>query len=81
MRQDPEIYVVQKIVGERADTKNRGKLEYLVEWVGWKGQNTWEPEAHLKDGERAQDAIDRWVQERAPSCTPQAKKKRKRKKT
>mmetsp|Transcript_46989 Transcript_46989/g.123819 ORF Transcript_46989/g.123819 Transcript_46989/m.123819 type:complete len:759 (+) Transcript_46989:1223-3499(+) len=41
---DSEEYDVRKIHSHRVVDR---QLQYLVEWKGWDGEQTWEPEAHL----------------------------------
>ena len=39
-----ESYEVSAVLDTRVKD---GNVEYLVEWEGWPGADTWEPEAHL----------------------------------
>ena len=50
----------EKIIGEKPDPKNVGAVLYLVQWKNYDNQDTWEPEAHLKD--HGQAKVDEWKQ-------------------
>ena len=42
-----DIFIVEKLVEKR---RHKGKIEYLVEWVGWEADyNSWEPKSHFID--------------------------------
>ena len=60
VKHNAEIYEVKKIIGEKADPKNVGSVLYLVQWKNYDNQDTWEPEAHLKD--HGQAKVDEWKQ-------------------
>lgn len=47
-RSRPRTYEVEKIIGKRT---RGGKTQYLVQWAGYEGQDTWEPEEHLENCE------------------------------
>ena len=40
------VYIVEAILGERAEGK---VMQYLVKWEGFDGEDTWEPASALKD--------------------------------
>merc|ERR1711874_671942 len=51
-----EDWQVEKILDERE--KKKGKIEYLVQWLGWGPKyNTWEPEENL---EGCNDLLDKF---------------------
>lgn len=46
-REKKGIYDISKIVDAKVDDKT-GKTSYLVEWEGYPGKDTWEPERNLR---------------------------------
>ena len=42
-------YIIEAIIGERDD--NNGEKEYLIKWLGYDDEDTWEPIAHVIDTE------------------------------
>ena len=58
VQESEDLYEVEKVLEMRKGKNNI--TEYLVQWKGWKGHDTWEPLSHLKD-EGAQGALDAFM--------------------
>ena len=66
MTSGASIYVIDKIVDSRKPEGVGGAArEYLVQWSGWPGQDTWEPYEHIKG--RGDDAITRFLARQVPA--------------
>src|SRR5208282_230217 len=50
-------YTVEAIIGERHID---GVPQYLVKWLGYPGEDTWEPESHVKESA----ALEKWLNNR-----------------
>ena len=78
MAADASIYVIEKIVASRNPGGVVGTArEYLVQWRGWRGQDTWEPYENIKG--RGDDAIAEFLAREVPcgrqSCGRGSKRK------
>lgn len=51
---EPDAYEVERIVGQRS---RLGRIEYLVQWVGYEGQDTWEPEDNLDCQQKLEEFV------------------------
>ena len=60
MTSGASIYVIDKIVDSRKPEGVVGAArEYLVQWRGWPGQDTWEPYEHIAG--RGDDVITQFL--------------------
>src|SRR5271169_1952510 len=54
---EEDEYTVEAIIGERHID---GVPQYLVKWLGYPGEDTWEPESHVKESA----ALEKWLNNR-----------------
>jgi len=71
MKDDEDVWEVEKLVDYRKKNKNRKEDEYLIRWKGWSSDDdTWEPRSHIND----QNLIDKfWRKKEGAKQTGKAK--------
>ena len=69
-----DVYEIKKIVEER---KTAGAYEYKVVWVGFPGQDTWEPLKHIRG--RGDTALKEFKESRDPQKQQEKAKSGKKK--
>ncbi|XP_074601250.1 chromobox protein homolog 5-like [Brevipalpus obovatus] len=75
LSQDPDEYVVEKILGKRKSRISNG-YEYLIKWAGWTDDgNTWEPIENLSCPDLLKEFEDNWEESRRRRMQAAAKKK------
>jgi hypothetical protein len=48
-RRDLQVYLVEKVIAHRGDTRRKEQMEFCVRWLGFgPSEETWEPWGHLK---------------------------------
>jgi hypothetical protein len=48
-RRDLQVYLVEKVIAHRGDTRRKEQMEFRVRWLGFgPSEETWEPWGHLK---------------------------------
>jgi len=52
--QRTQTYIVQRVLEEREGTVGP---EYRTTWEGWDGDESWEPEAHLRGNRRLNEFL------------------------
>merc|ERR1712226_76953 len=53
-----DIYIVEELLNKR---KRKGKIEYLVKWVGWTApHNSWEPKSNILDRNLIEEFEAQW---------------------